>query len=59
MTRLKIGVSDKQNVSALLTVPPRVKACNVLAHGAGAGMTHPFMSAVTKGLAERHCATLR
>jgi predicted alpha/beta-hydrolase family hydrolase len=31
----------------------------VLAHGAGAGMTHPFMAAVAKGLAERSVATLR
>jgi len=31
----------------------------VLAHGAGAGMRHPFMAAVAKGLAERSIATLR
>jgi len=31
----------------------------VLAHGAGAGMRHPFMAAVAKGLAERGVATLR
>ena len=31
----------------------------VLAHGAGAGMTHPFMAAAAKGLAERSIATLR
>jgi len=30
----------------------------VMAHGAGAGMTHPFMTAVTEGLAERGVATL-
>ena len=35
------------------------KAGYVLAHGAGAGMTHPFMAAVAKGLAERSVATLR
>jgi len=31
----------------------------VLAHGAGAGMTHPFMAAMANGLAERGIATLR
>jgi uncharacterized protein len=46
-------------VSALLQSPPRPRACYVLAHGAGAGMTHPFMAAVAAGLAERGIATLR
>src|SRR5690606_15735911 len=31
----------------------------VLAHGAGAGMAHPFMTAVAEGLAARGIATLR
>jgi hypothetical protein len=35
------------------------RAGYVLAHGAGAGMTHPFMAAAAKGLAERSIATLR
>jgi predicted alpha/beta-hydrolase family hydrolase len=35
------------------------RAGYVLAHGAGAGMRHPFMTAVAKGLAERSIATLR
>jgi uncharacterized protein len=34
-------------------------ACCVLAHGAGAGMTHRFMVAVADGLAGRAIATLR
>ena len=34
-------------------------ACCVLAHGAGAGMKHPFMAAVAKGFAERGVSTLR
>jgi predicted alpha/beta-hydrolase family hydrolase len=59
MTHLSIKVSEKQEVSALLTVPPGAKACYIMAHGAGAGMTHPFMAAVSDGLAERHVATLR
>jgi len=59
MTHLSTKVSEKQEVSALLTVPPGAKACYIMAHGAGAGMTHPFMAAVSDGLAERHVATLR
>ena len=31
----------------------------MLAHGAGAGMDHPFMTAVAAELAKRHIATLR
>ncbi len=46
-------------VSGLLQGAPRARACYVLAHGAGAGMTHPFMAAVASGLAERRITTLR
>jgi len=46
-------------VSGLLQAPPRPRACYVLAHGAGAGMTHPFMAAIAGGLAERGITTLR
>jgi uncharacterized protein len=46
-------------VSGLLQAPQRARACYVLAHGAGAGMTHPFMAAAAAGLAERGIATLR
>ena len=46
-------------VTGLLCGPPRPLACYVLAHGAGAGMAHPFMAAVATGLAERRIATLR
>src|SRR5688572_15256958 len=52
-------VHDAERVSGLLQVPPKPRACYVLAHGAGAGMTHPFMSAIADGLAERGIATLR
>src|SRR5437660_11524265 len=40
-------------------VPHDVNALLLLAHGAGAGMTHPFMAAMATGLAERSIATLR
>ena len=46
-------------VSGLVQAPPNARACYVLAHGAGAGMTHPFMAAVSAGLAERGIASLR
>ncbi len=46
-------------VSGLLQTPPGARACYVLAHGAGAGMDHPFMAAVAAELAQRGIATLR
>jgi predicted alpha/beta-hydrolase family hydrolase len=54
-----IAVDEATRVSGLLLVPRRARACYVLAHGAGAGMKHPFMSAVATELAERAIATLR
>jgi predicted alpha/beta-hydrolase family hydrolase len=50
---------DGNRISGLLDGPARPRACYVLAHGAGAGMAHPFMAAVAAGLAERGIATLR
>jgi hypothetical protein len=47
------------HVAGLLQTPDQPRACYVLAHGAGAGMNHPFMTAVASGLAERRIATLR
>jgi predicted alpha/beta-hydrolase family hydrolase len=54
-----IIVDDDIRVSGLLQTPARARACYVMAHGAGAGMAHPFMAAVAAGLAERDIATLR
>jgi predicted alpha/beta-hydrolase family hydrolase len=54
-----ITVSDTTRVSGLLQQPPSARACYVLAHGAGAGMNHPFMENVAHGLASRGIATLR
>jgi uncharacterized protein len=54
-----ITVSGAQSVSGLLQAPSGARACYVLAHGAGAGMTHPFMTAIADGLAERGIASLR
>ncbi|MGB9114912.1 alpha/beta family hydrolase [Bradyrhizobium sp.] len=57
--KLSIEVAKAGSVSALLTRPAQARACFVFAHGAGAGMTHPFMEAVANGLCERGVATLR
>jgi predicted alpha/beta-hydrolase family hydrolase len=46
-------------VSGLLMRPSDAQVCLVLAHGAGAGMRHRFMDAVSKKLAELGVATLR
>ena len=56
---LTISVDDTQRVSGLLQIPAGARACYVLAHGAGAGMAHPFMASIAEGLAERDVATLR
>lgn len=54
-----INIDATQRVSGLLQVPPNARVCYVLAHGAGAGMAHPFMAAIAAELAERDIATLR
>ena len=57
--RVTITIGSSECVSGLLRVPRVAHACCVLAHGAGAGMAHPFMASVADGLAERGVATLR
>ena len=57
--KLDIDIGKAGSVSALLDRPPEARACFVFAHGAGAGMTHPFMETVAFGLGERGIATLR
>ena len=54
-----LNADEPRHLSGLLLVPPRAMACCVFAHGAGAGMTHPFMEAVAIELAARRIATLR
>lgn len=57
--RVTIAITAREVVSGLLLVPEHHRACLVLAHGAGAGMTHPFMAAIATGLCDRGIATLR
>ena len=54
-----LTVQEGVSVSARLLLPPAARACYVLAHGAGAGMAHPFMSATARELAALGVATLR
>jgi predicted alpha/beta-hydrolase family hydrolase len=56
---ITITLEDGTRVSGLLQAPHNARACYVLAHGAGAGMKHAFMTAVASELAERGIATLR
>lgn len=46
-------------MSAVLRVPPDPSACLVFAHGAGAGMNHPFIADLCAALSDRQIATLR
>jgi uncharacterized protein len=54
--RIPVGAEE---VSGLLIQPEGAFAFLVLAHGAGAGMRHPFMEGVARRLSERGVATLR
>jgi predicted alpha/beta-hydrolase family hydrolase len=54
-----IAVEAGSTVSGLLMAPRGATLCYLLAHGAGAGMSHPFMAATAAGLADRGVATLR
>ncbi len=56
---MQVPIPGAAPVSGLWMAPAAAKACLVLAHGAGAGMTHRSMAAVADGLAERDIATLR
>ena len=59
-TELRVGVGETTgDVSALLVRPADARLLYVLAHGAGAGMRHPFLETISQRLAEREIATLR
>jgi len=55
----RLRVAPGATVSALYREAPDAIALLVLAHGAGAGMTHPFMVAIADLLAEAGVSTLR
>ncbi|HSH75142.1 MAG TPA: alpha/beta family hydrolase, partial [Longimicrobiales bacterium] len=54
-----VATDSAGEVSALLWRPSRARALYLFAHGAGAGMRHPFMESVAGRLADRNVATLR
>lgn len=56
---LQFSVLDKDEVSALLLLPPKASCLLVMAHGSGAGMNHSFMSAMANELAAVGIGTLR
>jgi predicted alpha/beta-hydrolase family hydrolase len=56
--RLQLPVGT-HTVSALLSAAPEATALAVIAHGAGAGMEHPFMVGVSEGLAANGVSVLR
>jgi predicted alpha/beta-hydrolase family hydrolase len=56
---VSIAVNEQIHVSGLMQQPTVAKACLVLAHGAGAGMEHPFMATMARDLAGIGIATLR
>jgi uncharacterized protein len=57
--QLRFGVEGGGEVSALLMRPATARRLLVLAHGAGAGMSHPFMEMLAGELAGVGVATLR
>ena len=56
---LTFQVPERASVSAILIRPPSATLLYVLAHGAGAGMRHPFFEGMARALAERDVATFR
>ena len=59
MESFRLEVDAQRSVSALFVTPGNPVACFVFAHGAGAGMRHPFMEKVAKALFNRRVASLR
>jgi len=57
--RLRFAVEGGGEVSAILMRPANARWLLVLAHGAGAGMTHPFLERLARELASVGVATFR
>jgi predicted alpha/beta-hydrolase family hydrolase len=57
--KLRFAVEGAGEVSAILLRPAEARWLLVLAHGAGAGMTHPFLEALANELAAASVATFR
>jgi uncharacterized protein len=57
--KITFNVDQERQVSGLLMLPKKARALYVLAHGAGAGMAHPFLATMAVLLFDRGIATLR
>src|SRR5579863_331649 len=57
--QLQFEVPGSGQVSALLNRPTEARFMLALAHGAGAGMSHPFLESLSAQLANMGVATLR
>jgi uncharacterized protein len=57
--KLRFEATQGREVSALRLTPKNAKFLLVLAHGAGAPMTHPFMQNLAEALAMHDIATVR
>ena len=55
---ISIPIREGEAVSGLWLAPKEPRACLVLAHGAGAGMSHHSMIAIAEGLSRLGVATL-
>jgi predicted alpha/beta-hydrolase family hydrolase len=55
----RVPVGSAVEVSAILVRPAKARWLLVLGHGAGAGMTHPFLESLARELALADVATLR
>ena len=58
-TELSFAAPGGSQVSGLLLRPEGARLLYIVAHGAGAGMRHPFLESIAQRLAERSIATLR
>ncbi|HKV72185.1 MAG TPA: alpha/beta family hydrolase [Gemmatimonadales bacterium] len=59
-TALSVAVPELSlEVSGLLDLPSNARSLYVLAHGAGAGMRHPFLENMSRALATAGVGTLR
>ena len=54
-----LATQSSREVSAIFLRPPAARWLLVLAHGAGAGMLHSFMEAISEELASQSIATFR
>jgi predicted alpha/beta-hydrolase family hydrolase len=57
--RLRFAVEGDGEVSAILVRPAKARWLLVLAHGAGAGMAHPFLEKLAHELADAGVASFR